>query len=750
MQDNMNKGNIDPSENYINPYNFISLDKDGCKRKPKSEYNGNLTGYMECTLTTKTPVIIPDSREEKIKKEPLGKGEFKSYVFSSYDEFIPGTNIISPVIPGSEIRGMLRSDFETFTNSCLSTINKDKSFISRTKEAKLPGILKKDENNNWKLYEATRYQLHTTRRERGCSEARSASQNEEAIYMVNNKNTITLKENRLPNSINKDLKTGDEIHFSTRTVEDRIRKRNGETIIKKRKIANEIIDNGGLTGILFIGETGVRKSRDRIHDSIFVINRDQNTNEEKEVKAKDLNKSVKKLEEIFDIYNDTAFNKVKEKDVEWYAGYDIKNSKILPVWYSKDLDNQGRTYLSLAQIGKEAYHRTLNELLNVAGDTEKTYMPCIDINNLCPTCGIFGFVYDDKNDKRDTEQKATAGKIRVADAVYEGTENPYSETKIIKELATPHISNPIFYSSYLTNADLLKMQNNVDWNYDFKFNASGSEQIDKITIRGRKAYWHHEPNNIAFTQEKTQRNCAITPVKSDCKFKFKIYFENMNEEYLNKLIAVINLDYTPTDGKVDFEGEPYYDLCHKIGKAKPFGYGSVKLKVDNVKIREIKFENNSVTYNLNDYSNLERITLNNQFNMETKNMSESMQEIIRIYNFNYLKANYADCKITYPLALLNDNGKVTVASHYWFVNNKSTSMNSPYVLMVLPKILEGSENPRGIKGLNEVDKKVITRNGKKVIINGLKLPKYQEFKEEKNKDNKFNKNKGFKNNKFKR
>ena len=271
------------------------------------------------------------------------------------------------------------------------------------------------------------------------------------------------------------------------------------------------------------------------------------------------------------------------------------------------------------------------------------------------------------------------------------------------------------------------MKDNVDWNYDFEFNNNGSHAIKNITIRGRKAYWHHTPDENSFTEEKTQRNCEITPVKSNCDFKFKIYFENMNEEYLKKLIAVINLDYVPNNN-VTFEGKPYYDLCHKIGKAKPLGYGSVKIKVNNVKIRNLSFDNNIVTYNIENYDKLDRIELNNQFDMQ----SASMQEAIRIYNFNYLKANYSDSKITYPLASSNDNGKVTVGSHFWFVDNKSTSMKNPYVLMVLPQILEGSEKLLGINGLNEKEKKVIMRNGNKVIIDGLKLPKYQTFKEKKN------------------
>ena len=72
-----------------------------------------------------------------------------------------------------------------------------------------------------------------------------------------------------------------------------------------------------------------------------------------------------------------------------------------------------------------------------------------------------------------------------------------------------------------------------------------------------------------------------------------------------------------------------------------------------------------------------------------------------------------------PIASIYDNGKVTAGSHFWFVDNKSTSMKKLYVLMVLPQILEGSERLLGIKGLNEKKKKVIMRNGDKVIIGSI-------------------------------
>lgn len=697
---------IDESESYINPYNFITLNKTGCKRENKENRKGNLTGFIECTLTTKTETMILDTREEKIVRENINDGDFKSYVFNSYDEKINGTNIVSPVIPGSELRGMIRNDFEIFTDSCLSTIDKDKSFISRSRDVKNPGILKKDENGKWHLYKATRYALHTTRKGKGYS--KKADNKFAAIYMVNNKNRILQNENKnvLEEGVN-ELKTGDRVRFSALEKEN-----NQKFKVELNMAVKEITKKGTKEGILFIGELGGKKDKNSIHDSIFCFNENDEISN-----VVDLEKSVKKLKEIYEVYNDKALNKLNKTDKIWYDGYDLEKASELPVWYS-NLDNQNRTYLSLAAIGKEAYHRKMNELLSVTEDKEKSYMPCINRESLCETCDLFGFVSDDD---------AKGGKIRVSDAIYIGNDVPYAKKRIIKELSTPHIANAAFYSLYLTNKDLLEKQENIDWNYDFEFSRNSAGKIiakkidaDKITIRGRKCYWHHKPCSDSLTNEKTIRNCAITPVKENSKFKFKIYFENIKEEYLKDLMAVINLKY---DSNIKFNEKPYYDLCHKIGMAKPFGYGSVKINLYNVKIREINFNNNSIKYNMIDYlkEEINNIKLNDRFNME----SEAMQDVIRIYNFNYLNANYPESKVTYPLSSHPSSRNVPIASHYWFMDNKSSNIKNPYILMCLPQIKDGSEKPLNIKGLNEKENKRVIRMGNIAKINGLKLPKYK-------------------------
>ena len=666
---NNSKLTIDESVKYINPYNFITL-PEKCERKPERDRKGELTGYIECVLTAKTPIIVPDV--EHVETEDLcGGKQFNKFKFFNYGEKDKEGNYTIPVIPGSEIRGMLRSDYEVFTNSCMSTLNDDISFISRSKDIKMPGILEKDSEGKWHLYEAKRYAVHTCRKGKG--KPQNANGQNGAIYFVNDKNELKDGE--------KTYKTGDKVKFTY--------KPSTNPHVSPYVIS---IGSGNTEGILFIGELGGKKEIDKngnnnIHDSIFV-------KQNKEVQISNIEDSVKSLKAIFDMYNDKAFNqKIRGKDKTWYAGYDIEKSIILPVWYSKP-DNKNRRYLSLAAIGKEAYHRKLHELVG-------EFMPCIDKNNVCNACNMFGFV---------SENDAISSKLRISDAMYDGENNPYDNKMIIKELASPHVANATFYALYAPNNQFQNLPQNFDFNYDVRITPNGKNDIqnEDITIRGRKMYWHHDDIENSITTEKTVRNCEITPVKPDTKFKFKIYFNNIKEENLKELIAVINLKY---DGR---------ELCHKIGKAKPLGFGSCKIETQNVYIRNITENEGKIQYKMMDYDSyfgdfetkLNDISLN-IFDMNTI----PMKEALRIYDYNYIKNNYKDALVQYPAGRKN----AKEASMYWFMLNKSDKLNNPYVLMVLPRIIDGKDE-NGVEGFKNSE---IKENGRKIgQTSGLLLPKY--------------------------
>ncbi|GIP64010.1 hypothetical protein J32TS6_25650 [Virgibacillus pantothenticus] len=119
--------NKQQNERFVNPYNFVPLESK-CDKKGNQKV-GSLTGKIECTLETLTPVFIPDSKDKE--------------AFFHYPEDE------KPVIPGSEIRGTIRSVFEAAFNGCLSQVNEG-SFHRRSMDAKHPGLLFKTDEG-WKL-----------------------------------------------------------------------------------------------------------------------------------------------------------------------------------------------------------------------------------------------------------------------------------------------------------------------------------------------------------------------------------------------------------------------------------------------------------------------------------------------------------------------------------------------------------------------------------------------------------------------
>ena len=132
---------------FVNPYNFVSIDRKKIKQenieetyKDKEELH---TGYLDCVLVAKTPLAIPDLPEG----EESG-GESKHDFFS-----INGNDQKNPMIPGSSLRGMIRSVYETITESCLSTMKPDTHLFSRAgaEQHYKPGILK-EKDGEWKLY----------------------------------------------------------------------------------------------------------------------------------------------------------------------------------------------------------------------------------------------------------------------------------------------------------------------------------------------------------------------------------------------------------------------------------------------------------------------------------------------------------------------------------------------------------------------------------------------------------------------
>ncbi len=124
---------------FINPYSFVSLGSDVLRTDPT---DGTLSGKITVNLIVKTPLAIPDT--ENVTTDEIGH---KTFPFFRVDD--------KPVIPGSQLRGMLRSVYETLSNSCLS-VNNNNILSARHANPGNPGLIQY-KNGDWHLYEAKSY-----------------------------------------------------------------------------------------------------------------------------------------------------------------------------------------------------------------------------------------------------------------------------------------------------------------------------------------------------------------------------------------------------------------------------------------------------------------------------------------------------------------------------------------------------------------------------------------------------------------
>ena len=124
----------DYNQLFINPYNFVS--KTSCVTRTPVE-NGRLSGSVNGTIIVKNRLALPDHDSDNNRR----------YDFYSVNG--------KPVIPGSEIKGCIRSVFEAITPSCFSVMNANvlTKRLSRPDNTVLPGILRYMETG-WAIYTA--------------------------------------------------------------------------------------------------------------------------------------------------------------------------------------------------------------------------------------------------------------------------------------------------------------------------------------------------------------------------------------------------------------------------------------------------------------------------------------------------------------------------------------------------------------------------------------------------------------------
>ena len=367
-------------EGFVNPYNFVPVGKDK-KSYVQSENEKLHTGVLECRLITKTPLVIPDVMTEKVSDRIP---EHKQYDFFRYDEKF--------VIPGSSIRGVLRSAYETATDSCFSTTKEEQIVTMRDESVYKPGMLIRDKEGKWDLYKAERQALFVRDYKKNDYEKEP-----------NNCKKVTISEL-------KKLGFGRRLYVPKKNGGRRVKEYITQEDYSKMPPAAQ---REYKEGYLFIGERFIKKR----NESIFTL--DSN-----EAIKKDVNIEV--LDIIYDTYNNAAIN--KQKKGEFYKGYkEARDNGYIPAWYTEE---KGNIKLSLASIGRKAYD---NRMGNIVGAKR----PCRNRKDMCKACQLFGMVGN---------EESAGSKVRITDAICV-SKNPMSEYKTLGELSTPRISYLLFYTN---------------------------------------------------------------------------------------------------------------------------------------------------------------------------------------------------------------------------------------------------------------------------------------------------------------
>ena len=151
-------GNKNEEMKFINPYNFIKADLNKTAKYPVKNSEKEISGYIECKLIARTPILIPDYIDyDKVPEKERGEAP-KDHKFADFMNVRNENGEKKYFIPGSSLRGVIRNVYETVTDSCFSTLNNSKMLSARTTCVSKPGLLVK-EDGMWCLYEADEYNI---------------------------------------------------------------------------------------------------------------------------------------------------------------------------------------------------------------------------------------------------------------------------------------------------------------------------------------------------------------------------------------------------------------------------------------------------------------------------------------------------------------------------------------------------------------------------------------------------------------
>ncbi|MGC8950154.1 TIGR03986 family type III CRISPR-associated RAMP protein [Chloroflexus sp.] len=518
---------------FLNPYNFVrylpppdipETDPDaqllGRCPPPPHDRYVGLTGRITCSLEVVTPLFISDSHDVQVTNVLLSDGREVQHKRYRFFQY-DGQD----AIPATSLRGMIRALFETVTNSPFSVFNGEERLEYRIDpiEAKRfkPGIVLRLPDGDQPGVIAL------------CEEAKIGAYHEDDYLNV----------------LHGDWRCGEAAYAVLRTTKNGVKK--VEALAREQDKKRLLKHNKPLVKgwVKITGRTIETKRNERF----FYFK------EGDSAKAKHVS---------FDTEREADFNAVlhaqlHERRDDFHR--QVQSERLMPgnlVYVELEPDQKTVRNIALAKVARLRYRHAIGDLL------PEHLKPSEEYERLDIASRVFGWVRATPAEDRKA-RIAYAGRVRFSHAVLTEDKGVYAEPMPLAVLASPKPTTTLFYlrkkDGELSEAERTQPGVVTTIGYD------GPNQLS-----GRKFYRHHgnSLNRLEYEragQRRDHQNRTVRGVRVPGNvFQFTIDFHNLAPVELGALLWTLSL------------GE---EKCFfRLGYAKPLGFGSVKLEVEQVEL----------------------------------------------------------------------------------------------------------------------------------------------------------------------
>jgi len=544
------------------PYNFVPLPDRVVEAPTLSEtqwanpelaqlvrrdvyHQGRHTGQIVCELRTESPLYVRCALTEGRFAEAdrmRGADVEQDYrtLPKNTPEFFYTSDPLQPVIPGSSLRGMLRSLVEIASYANIERVT-DRSLFFRTVDDTSIGRAYRGRMGDGKVHGGW---LTVTGRTANIESCRVYKVNRDQLVPNGGDPDILLygSDQQRPKSPTNPSRTPD---WARQYQTVWIKGRDYSTGFGR---ADDVrlqrpAEQGWIEGTLVI--TGGMQGKK--HEFVFVREPHPAT-----YKVEEETLSRFHNDDQLSLWQRKAFPPRQPRGADRARKGTLDRANPQPVFFITDDEPEGQVeFFGRAQMFRLPYTRSPHDLVPRQLRDER-----LDLTQV-----IFGFVPQQPDDLRPV----IAGRVSVSDGVLVSHEGPLWLVDPNSPPVTPRILSgpkPTCFQHYLVQA------------HDQKDELAHYDS-DATTIRGHKLYWRHigvgAGDLTGGTGDIDSQRTQFRPVAAGVRFQFTIGFENLTAEELGALLWVLRLCDSAA------QGDKEYRLA--LGMGKPLGMGSVKVTI---------------------------------------------------------------------------------------------------------------------------------------------------------------------------